>query len=228
MEPNNDRWVEDRLAVLNPDAEWRPNESKAQARFEERRRSGSRRTWKYAALATAATGICLIAAPAPVAFAGRCLAACTSMIWPPSVSLERGQPLAPDFTLRDVAGRSVRLSDYRGKVVVLNFWATWCPPCRAEIPWFIDFQNRYRDSGLAVIGVSFDQGWDAVRPFVAKTGINYPQVMGTDDVAALYGGVDSLPTTLVIDRTGRVTAVHSGLVDKAKYESEIRAAVGSR
>jgi peroxiredoxin len=129
---------------------------------------------------------------------------------------------APDFTLPDANGLPVQLSAYKGKVVLLNFWATWCEPCKIEIPWFIEFQKKYKDRGFATLGVSMDEdGWKAVMPFVAQKAINYPVVLGDDRVAQLYGGVDSLPSTFLIDREGRIASVHLGLVSQRDYEAEI-------
>jgi peroxiredoxin len=99
---------------------------------------------------------------------------------------------APNFTLKDADGRNVSLSDYKGKVVLLNFWATWCGPCKLEIPWFVEFEQKYKDRGFAVLGVSMDEdGWEVVKPYLAKTKVNYRILLGNDDVAKLYGGVDS-------------------------------------
>lgn len=129
---------------------------------------------------------------------------------------------APNFALRDSDGRMVQLSDYRGKVVLLNFWATWCGFCKIEIPWFVEFERRYKDQGFAVLGISMDEdGWEAVKPFMSRLGINYRILMGNDSVAQAYGGVDSLPTTFVIDRDGRVVNVHVGLVSKRSYENDV-------
>lgn len=130
---------------------------------------------------------------------------------------------APDFSLRDSEGKVVRLADYRGKVVLLNFWATWCGPCKIEIPWFVEFERQHKDKGFAVLGISMDEeGWDVVKPFISEIGINYRVLMGDDSVAQLYGGVDSLPTTFLIDREGRVAKVHIGLVSKSSYERELQ------
>jgi len=135
-----------------------------------------------------------------------------------AVKPDKDRPPAPDFTLKDATGKSVRLSDYRGQVVLLDFWATWCEPCALEIPWFMDLQRREKDHGLTVLGISMDDdGWDAVRPFVAKLGMNYRVVMGNDETAQLYGGVDALPTTFLIDRQGRIAAVHVGLADRRDF-----------
>lgn len=129
---------------------------------------------------------------------------------------------APAFILKDGDGRNVSLADFKGKVVLLNFWATWCGPCKIEIPWFADFEQKYKDRGFAVIGVAMDdEGWEVVKPYVAKSKINYRIVSGNDDVAAKYGGVDSLPTTFIIDQNGRIASTHVGLVSKSDYENEI-------
>lgn len=130
---------------------------------------------------------------------------------------------APDFELKDVNGRTVRLSAYRGQVVLLNFWATWCGPCKIEIPWFVEFQRTFKDRGFTVIGVSVDEdGWDAVRPFLAARQVNYPVVIATPEVEMKYGGVEALPMSFLIDREGRIASTHVGLVTKKTYEDEIR------
>jgi cytochrome c biogenesis protein CcmG/thiol:disulfide interchange protein DsbE len=130
---------------------------------------------------------------------------------------------APDFALRDGDGKTVRLSDYRGKVVLLNFWATWCGPCKLEIPWFNEFQQQHRERGLVVLGISMDEeGWDVIKPFVSALKVNYRILLGDETVADLYGGVSSLPTSFLIDRQGRIASVHVGLVSKSVYEREIQ------
>src|SRR5205823_3675613 len=105
-----------------------------------------------------------------------------------------------------------KLSDYKGKVVLLDFWATWCGPCKIEIPWFMEFEQTYKDRGFAVVGVSMDEdGWDVVKPYIQARKINYRVLLGNDQVGQLYGGVESLPTTFLIDRSGRIAKVHVGL-----------------
>jgi peroxiredoxin len=139
-----------------------------------------------------------------------------------SVKAEHDRRPAPDFNLKDADGKAVKLSDYKGKVVLLNFWATWCGPCKIEIPWFMDFEQTYKDKNFAVLGVSLDEdGWDSVKPYIEQKKINYRVMIGTEQVAQMYGEVDSLPTTFMIDREGRVAAVHIGLVSKSDYIHDI-------
>jgi peroxiredoxin len=129
---------------------------------------------------------------------------------------------APNFTLKDSEGNAVNLADYRGKVVLVNFWATWCGPCEAEIPWFIEFEKKYKDQGFAVLGVSMDDdGWKSVRPYVASHKINYRIMIGSEVVSQQFGEIESLPTSFVLDREGRIASNHVGLVDKVDYQNEI-------
>jgi cytochrome c biogenesis protein CcmG/thiol:disulfide interchange protein DsbE len=150
--------------------------------------------------------------------------ACSSPSEPVKAAVKPGheRKQAPDFALKDADGKTVRLSDYRGKVVLLDFWATWCGPCKIEIPWFMEFERKYKDRGFAVIGVSMDEeGWEAVRPFVADRAVNYRIVIGSDETATHYGGVEALPTTFLIDRDGRIAATHVGLASKSSFQNGI-------
>lgn len=138
---------------------------------------------------------------------------------------------APDFTLVDNHGKTIQLSAYKGQVVLLDFWATWCGGCKLEIPWYMQFDRMYRKEGLAVIGVSMDEkGWAAVRPFLDKkrddeTGgmiaMQYPVVIGNDALAGRFG-LTSMPMTLLIDREGKIAVSHTGVVDKDNFESNLR------
>ena len=114
--------------------------------------------------------------------------------------------LAPDWKLKNLEGKTVELSEFRGKVVILDFWATWCIPCRVEIPRFVELQKQYADKGPVVIGVSLDeQGPEVVKKFVKQFGVNYPVVIGNEKIADAYG-IEGLPTTFVIDRHGRIVS----------------------
>jgi peroxiredoxin len=221
MEKNNgldvDRWVDGQLSKLDPEGEWRPNVSRAFARFKERRSSRTR--WPWMAAAFAASGVCLLAFPAPRA---ACVNAC-SVLFQKKIA----KPLAPDFTTKDSNGADVRLSEYKGKVVLLNFWATYCVPCRTEIPWFMEFDKTYRDKGFAVIGISMDEdGWQVIKPYLAEKKISYRIGLGSEELAEKFGGLQALPETFLIDREGRIVAHHIGLVPKADCEKEIVQALG--
>jgi peroxiredoxin len=133
-----------------------------------------------------------------------------------------GRKPAPDFTLTDAQGRPVTLSDYKGKVVLLDFWATWCGGCKLEIPWYVEFEKKYRDKGLAVIGVSMDdEGMKIVRPFLEQRHIDYPVVIGSEAFGQRFG-LQSMPLTLLIDRNGKIAVSHAGVVDKDNFESHIQ------
>jgi peroxiredoxin len=138
---------------------------------------------------------------------------------------------APNFILTDAKGDTINLATYKGKVVLLDFWATWCGGCKTEIPWYMEFDAKYKDRGLAVIGVSMDEdGWKTVKPFLAlekdpetggHTAMKYPVVIGSDSLAKQYN-LTSMPMTLLIDREGRIAVSHTGMVDKDDWESKIR------
>ena len=129
---------------------------------------------------------------------------------------------APDFRLQDSNGTTIRMSALKGKVVLLDFWATWCAPCKLEIPWFMEFQETYATKGLAAVGVAMDdEGWKTVKPYLKDHPINYPILVGDAPFAKRYT-VTALPVTLLIDRKGKIAARHDGLVDKAVVENEIQ------
>ncbi len=140
-----------------------------------------------------------------------------------SVKPEESRKKAPEFTLKDVHGNAVHLSDFKGKVVLLDFWATWCGPCVIEIPWFMEFQRKYKDRGFEVLGVAMDDdGWKSVTPYVEKRKFNYRVVLGDDLTGDQYGGIEALPSTYVIDRNGKIAAVHIGLSKKEEFEDAIQ------
>ena len=139
-----------------------------------------------------------------------------------SLKSEGPRHMAPDFTLKDADGKPVTLSEFKGKVVLLNFWATWCGPCKIEIPWFKDFQKTYKDKGFTVLGVAMDdEGWEAVKPYIMAKQVNYPVVVADAQTDTKYGGIESLPTTFVIDKNGKIANVHIGLVSRQDYENDI-------
>jgi peroxiredoxin len=153
---------------------------------------------------------------------------CSSAPKPAQTAVEHpDRKIAANFSLADASGAQVKLADYKGKVVLLNFWATWCGPCKVEIPWFMEFNKTYKDKGLAVLGVSMDDdGWKSVKPYLAEKKMDYTVVVGNDQVAQSFGGIDSLPTTFLIDRDGRIAFAHMGLAGKDTYEKEIRGLLG--
>lgn len=139
-----------------------------------------------------------------------------------AVRPEKARRAAPAMELKDGDGKLLKLADYKGKVVLVNFWATWCGPCKIEIPWFVEFEQNYRDKGFAVLGIAMDEeGWDMVKPYAAKAKINYRLAIGDEITAQKYGGVESLPTTYLIDKQGRIAGIHVGLVSKKDYEHDI-------
>jgi peroxiredoxin len=131
--------------------------------------------------------------------------------------------VAPRWSLKDLDGKTVNFSDFKGKVVILDFWATWCGPCRAEIPGFIALQKQYEKQGLVVVGLSVDEdGANVVKPFVQKLGMNYPVVLADEKTREAFGAIEAVPTTFLIDREGRIVKEHMGFADKDEFENEIK------
>jgi peroxiredoxin len=135
---------------------------------------------------------------------------------------------APEFTLKSSTGKTVNLKKYRGKVVVLDFWATWCHGCKEEIPWFSEFERKYSAKGLRVIGVSLDEdGWKTVKPYLSSANIPYQIVLGDQPLAKQYA-IESMPDTFLIDRQGRIAAAYRGMVDRNNIESNIQTMLAQR
>jgi thiol-disulfide isomerase/thioredoxin len=136
---------------------------------------------------------------------------------------------APDFTLESLDGKSVRLSDLRGKAVLLNFWATWCGPCKIETPWLVELQNQYGSQGLQVIGVAMDDsGKEDIAKFAKDMGVNYPVLLGKEAVGDAYGGVPALPESFFIGRDGKIVDKIIGLKGKAEIEDSIKKALDTQ
>ena len=144
----------------------------------------------------------------------------------PTIRFVRNPDPAPDFKLTGLDGKPVTLADTKGKVVLVNFWATWCGPCRAEIPDLVELQNKYKDR-LQILGlVVDDDDNDAIQKFVKKFGVNYPVALANNDIRLQYGGIPALPTSFVLDSEGRIVQKHEGLRDPVLYETEIRSLLG--
>jgi peroxiredoxin len=153
----------------------------------------------------------------------------TAMLFGQSRSSEAATSLsgtimpAPSWELQGADGKTIHSSDFKGKVVILDFWATWCPPCKAEIPSFIALQNEYGKKGLAVVGISVDEGGvDVVKEFAQKLGMNYPVVLADDKTPQAFGGIEAIPTTFIIDREGRIVTKHLGFTEKDEFEKELK------
>ena len=136
--------------------------------------------------------------------------------------------VAPDFTLDSLDGKSTRLSDFRGKAVLLNFWATWCGPCKIEMPWFVDLQKQYGAEGLQIVGVAMDEASkEDIAKFAKGMGVNYPILLGKEAVGEAYGGVPGLPESFFIGRDGKVVDKIIGLESKSKIEDAIKKALNT-
>jgi thiol-disulfide isomerase/thioredoxin len=177
-------------------------------------------------VAVPALGVAVAAVFSVAALTGGCRGGGRSAL-PDTTTTGRATPspaagAVPDFTLPDLSGTAVRLSDYRGKVVLLDFWATWCGPCRMEIPHFLELTSKYGERGFVVVGVAMDEtGAEVVRPFVEKYRITYPIVLGDAYTANRFGGVSALPTTLLLDREGRQVRKYVGYRDLKVFEQDI-------
>ena len=184
--------------------------------------------WAIAALGAVALAVLTLSVPLPVS---------GSLSWlfrrapAPAAPVASGdacpanaKPANLDFTLKDMNGKDVKLSAYKGKVILLDFWATWCGPCKLEIPWFVEFQTKYGTKGLQALGVSVDDTVDKLKPYVAQLKMNYPvlQGLGHDDVQDAYGPLWGIPVTVVISRDGRICTKHTGISSKDSFEREIK------
>ncbi len=135
-----------------------------------------------------------------------------------------GEAANMDFVINDMDGKDINLADYKGKVVLLDFWATWCGPCKYEIPFFVELQDQYRDQGLVVLGFSVDDTVDKLKPFAAEFKMNYPVLvgLGREDVQEAFGPLWGIPVTFVIGRDGAICKKHMGMSTKEQFEKEIK------
>lgn len=141
---------------------------------------------------------------------------------PSAVGNMKGQP-APEFALQSLDGKTVHLSDFRGKAVLLNFWATWCEPCKIEMPWFVELQKQYGPEGLQIVGVAMDDASQQdIAKFAQTMGVNYPILIGKETVGDSYGGVQFLPATFYIDRDGKVVDKIFGLKGRGEIEDDVK------
>jgi thiol-disulfide isomerase/thioredoxin len=239
---SNERWVEEKMAKLSPDDEWQPRVDGALAQVEMRRERRAVVVRRFRILSVAAVAAaCVFWFPQPRALAARaiepCVEACQNFADAPGTmhdhlhqlmwSVHNFLGVAPaDFALTDASGAQFHLSDNFGKVILVNFFATWCRPCKEETPWFAEFQKRYGERGFTVIGVSMDEdGWKSVRPFIDAQKINYRVGIGDKALALKYGGLESLPQTMLLDHKGRVLVKYSGITSKDQFERAIAKAV---
>ena len=157
---------------------------------------------------------------------------------PQYVSPLKGKP-APDFTLQDLSGKKVSLADFKGKALLINFWATWCGPCKVETPWLVELRNQYAAKGFEVLGISAEgddlqpgdkEGWAkdkaAIAKFVKEEKMPYPVLIDGDSISKPYGGIDAMPTSFYVDRSGNVVSVQLGLTSKDEMEANIRKSLG--
>jgi thiol-disulfide isomerase/thioredoxin len=155
-------------------------------------------------------------------------AALTMISFSPAIALGQ-EATKPEFTLKDLAGHTIRLSNYQGKVVLINFWATWCPPCRAEMPDLIRLQRKHGKEGLQIIGITYPPESKArVRRFASSLKVNYPIILGTRQIKERFSSDETLPLTVVINRDGKVVEVISGILLRQEFDEKIKPLLGRK
>jgi cytochrome c biogenesis protein CcmG/thiol:disulfide interchange protein DsbE len=226
-------WVDERLTQLMPAPAWMPDDVRALARLNQRRAARIRRSRLslWIAAAAAAASACLLVFPTSrdllqrfwlgrsdgkTAYVGQVYADLKAM---------KDKQSAPDFTLEDARGNKVHLSDFRGRVVLLNFWATWCTGCKTEVPWLVTFEEKYKSKGLTVIGVAVDDDWPSLNSFSQRAAVNYPLLLDDGTASQTYE-VYGMPSTYLIDRDGNISAASVGIIDRSECEKEILRLLG--
>ena len=181
--------------------------------------------WQHTADAEPATASASAAAPAMTLVASHAPSDAATVAPDRGACMADAKPANLNFTMKDLDGKDVSLSSFKGKVILLNLWATWCGPCKAEIPAFVELQEKYRDKGLVVIGYDLDDPVDKARAFAAEYKINYPVLLGEgkEDLQEAYGPIWGIPSTFVISRDGKVCKKHIGIAPKKVFEDEIKA-----
>jgi thiol-disulfide isomerase/thioredoxin len=231
---HDDVWVENRLGLLDPDVGWEPNVLAGLTRLKKemhRKKAQVRKRWMWLAVTVGLACLPVLVFPLPRVLAHRCLECSVAVLQslaqinPPPENLkpEGERKVAPNFDLEDAEGESVQLSALKGRVVAVNFWATWCHGCQLEIPAFIELEKKYGNRGLAIVGISMDDdAWKSVRPWIKEKGVNYTIVIGNNDLSQKYGLV-GMPLSVLVDREGRIANSHAGVVNRAAFEQQIQA-----
>jgi peroxiredoxin len=238
MDANNEnslgRWVDERMASLDQGESYEPNVSAGFVRLHQRLSAKTRGSSRLLL-----AGVCVAAVllgflafpslPSPHVLAHKCFE-CSVAVWQTLAASSSQATLtpqverqaAPNFQLKDADGRDVALANLKGKVVLVNFWATWCHGCQTEIPWLIEFQQKFADRGFVVVGISLDDdGWKSVGPWLKEKKLNYPIVIGNPALGKQYG-LDGMPLTVLVDQQGRVADAHPGLINRQETEQRIR------
>src|SRR5437762_4831568 len=181
--------------------------------------------WAIATAGALALALLTLNVPMPWALASREPSPAEEAAGGGAVCDAKAKPANLNFTLKDAANKDLTISAYKGKVIVLDFWATWCEPCKLEIPGFVDLQNQYGAKGLQMIGISVDDTLEQLKPYVAEYKMNYPVLQGLDhdDVQDAFGPIFGIPQTLVISREGKICTRHMGLGSKQGFETAIKA-----
>jgi len=177
---------------------------------------------RWAVAAVSALALAVLTLPKPLPFGHDDLEAAPGAA---AACPANAKPANLNFTLKDINNKDISLASYKGKVILLDFWATWCGPCKIEIPWFVEFQNKYGKNGLQVVGVSIDDTVDKLKPFISDMKMNYTILQGLDhdDVQDAYGPMFGVPVTVLISRDGKICSKHVGLGSKPDFENAIKA-----